>query len=249
MKKQCVKTLSTLLVALLSYSFTAVAESNDGDKSSSASEVDPWQGYNRAMFSFNMTADKYLLKPLATGYVAVTPNVVRQGVGNVFSNILEVPSAFNGVLQWKWRSAAHDTGRLLINSTLGIAGIFDVAQHMGLKDSKNEDFGQTLAAWGMKSGPYVVLPFLGPSTLRDTVALPVDWYTDPKAYIDHVPTKNSTRAVSIIDTRANLLPLEKSISGDKYLFIRDAYLQRRNFLIHDGVVQDDFGEDDSLDAE
>lgn len=210
-------------------------------------DADPWQGYNRGMFAFNLKADKYFLKPLAKAYVRLTPGFFRSGVDNVLSNVMEVPSAFNGLLQGNMSSAAHDTGRLLVNTTLGIAGLFDVAQHMGLKDSNNEDFGQTLAVWGVKSGPYMVLPFLGPSTLRDTTALPVDWYTDPKSYIDHVPTSNTVRAVSVINTRANFLPLEKSITGDKYTFIRDVYLQHREFVIKNGVVEDSFGTDENSD--
>lgn len=208
------------------------------------SAVDPWEKFNRSMFSFNMGADKYFLKPLAKTYVRLTPGFFRQGVDNALSNILEVPSALNGLLQGNFRGAAHDTGRLLINSTLGLAGLIDVAQHMGLKLTDHEDFGQTLAVWGVGSGPYVVLPLLGPSNLRDASATPVDWYTDPKTYIDHIPTKNTTRALSVVNTRANLLPLEKGISGDKYVFFREAYLQRRNFLINNGKVEDSFGEDD-----
>lgn len=211
--------------------------------------IDPWQGYNRAMFGFNTAVDKNLLKPIAKTWIRFTPSFMRQGVDNVFSNIMEVPSAFNGLLQGNLSGAGHDTGRVIVNSTLGLFGLFDVAQYMGLKDSMNEDFGQTLAVWGVESGPYIVLPFFGPSTLRDTAAMPVDWVTDPKYYIDHIPTRNTTRALSIINTRANLIPLEKSLTGDKYLFLRDAYLQRRDFLIKNGEVEDSFGSDESLDSD
>lgn len=212
---------------------------------SSDTNADPWQRYNRAVFGFNLKTDRYLLKPLAKAYVRLTPSFFRRGVANVFSNVLEIPSAVNGVLQGKFSHAAHNSGRLLINTTLGVAGLFDVAQHMGLQESDGEDFGQTLAIWGLKQGPYVVLPILGSSTLRDSVALPIDWYTDPKAYIDHVPTSNTVRAASLLNMRADYLPLEKNITGDKYVFIRDIYLQRRNFLIKDGVVEDSFGFDES----
>ncbi len=208
------------------------------------SPVDPWEKFNRSMFSFNMGADKYFLKPLAKTYVRVSPGFFRAGVDNALFNIMEIPSALNGLLQGNFRSAAHDTGRLLINSTLGLAGILDVAQHMNLKRTDHEDFGQTLAVWGVSSGPYVVLPLLGPSNLRDTTAVPVDWYTDPKTYVDHIATKNTLRAFSIVNTRANLMPLEKGISGDKYVFFREAYLQRRNFLVNNGKVEDSFGEDE-----
>ena len=207
------------------------------------SPVDPWEKFNRSMFRFNDRADKILLKPLAKAYIKLTPGFFRQGVDNTLSNVLEIPSILNGVLQGNFGGAAHDTGRLLLNSTLGLAGILDVAQYMNLKNDDHEDFGQTLAVWGVDAGPYMVLPFLGPSNLRDTTALPVDWYTDPKTYIDHIPTKNTTRAASLLNTRANIIPLEKSLTGDKYIFLREAYLQRRNFLVNNGVVEDSFGED------
>lgn len=208
------------------------------------SPVDPWEKFNRSMFSFNMGADKYLIKPLAKTYVRITPAFFRRGVDNALSNVMEIPSALNGLLQGNFRGAAHDTGRLLINSTLGLAGILDVAQYMNLKQTDHEDFGQTLAVWGVSSGPYLVLPLMGPSSLRDTTAVPVDWYTDPKTYIDHIRTKNTVRGTSILNTRANLMPLEKGITGDKYVFFREAYLQRRNFLINNGEVEDSFGEDE-----
>ncbi|HWV15187.1 MAG TPA: VacJ family lipoprotein [Cellvibrio sp.] len=220
-------------------------ESGENLEAPDSNSVDPWQGYNRAMFTFNNRVDRHLLKPLAKTYVRLTPAFFRQGVSNAFANILDVPNALNGVLQGKFSGAARDTGRVLVNTTLGLAGVLDVAQHMGLKAGDGEDFGQTLAVWGVGSGPYVVLPFIGPSTLRDSVALPVDWYTDPKAYIDYVPTANTVRGVSIINTRASYLQLEKTVSGDKYLFIRDIYLQRRNYLVNDGEVEDSFGADES----
>ncbi len=208
------------------------------------SPVDPWEKFNRSMFRFNDRADKILLKPLAKAYIKLTPGFFRQGVDNTFSNVLEIPSILNSVLQWNFGGAAHDTGRFLVNSTLGLAGILDVAQYMNLKHDDHEDFGQTLAVWGMDAGPYMILPFLGPSNLRDTTALPVDWYTDPKTYIDHIPTKNTVRAASLLNTRANIMPLEKSLTGDKYVFLREAYLQRRNFLVNNGVVEDSFGEEE-----
>ena len=208
------------------------------------SQVDPWEKFNRKMFSFNEGADKYFLKPLTTVYVHITPKFFRRGVDNALSNVMEVPSALNGVLQGNFSSAAHDTGRLLVNSTLGLAGILDVAQYMNLKRTDKEDFGQTLAVWGISSGPYVVLPLLGPSNVRDTTATPVDWYTDPKAYIEDVPTRNAVRALSILNTRESLMELEKNINGDKYVFFREAYLQHRNFVINNGKVEDSFGDDE-----
>jgi len=203
--------------------------------------IDPWQGFNRAMFSFNDTLDHWAVKPLAQGYKFVMPDPLEIGVSNIFNNIREVPNAINGVLQGDFKGAAHDTGRLLVNTTLGVAGLLDVAKYMNLPADDPEDFGQTLAVWGVGQGPYLVLPLLGPSTLRDGVGKPVDWYTTPVAYIEDVPTTNTLFALSLVDTRANLLALEGSISGDRYTFIRDVYLQRREFLINNGEVADDFG--------
>lgn len=208
------------------------------------SPVDPWEKFNRSMFRFNDGADRLFLKPLAKAYIKVTPDFFRRGVDNALSNVLEIPSALNSLLQGNLGGAAHDTGRLLVNSSLGLAGILDVAQYMNLKSTDHEDFGQTLAVWGVGAGPYMVLPFLGPSNVRDTTAIPVDWYTDPTSYIDHIATKNTVKAASLLNKRANIIPLEKSLTGDKYVFIREAYLQRRNFVVNNGVVEDSFGLDD-----
>ncbi len=209
---------------------------------------DPWEGFNRSIFSFNDTAERWVLKPVAKGYTAVTPDPVERGVSNFFSNLLELRNVLNDVLQWKWGQAGNDFGRFLVNSTLGVAGIFDVARHLDLPKSDGEDFGQTLATWGVGSGPYLVLPFLGPSTIRDTVGLPVDWAADPVSYIDHVPTRNSVRALDFIDRSTLLLEVGGLVSGDKYIFYREGYLQNRNFLINDGEIEDSFddgfGDDD-----
>jgi len=205
---------------------------------------DPWQGFNRAMFTFNDTIDRWAIKPLARSYKFVMPDPLEVGVSNIFNNVLEVPNTINGVLQGDLKGAAHDTGRLLVNTTLGIGGLLDVAKHMNLPADDPEDFGQTLAVWGVGQGPYLVLPFLGPSTVRDGIGRPIDWYTNPTTYIDHVPTENTVLAFSLLDTRASLLELEKNITGDRYVFIRDVYLQRRSFLINNGEVDDEFGAED-----
>lgn len=206
-------------------------------------ESDPLEGFNRAMFSFNEGADKVVLKPLAKGYRAVTPDPVEKGFSNVFSNLLEVRNVANDILQWKWGQAVNDTGRFLVNSTIGVVGLFDVADGMGLEKSQGEDFGQTLGAWGVGSGAYIVLPLLGPSTVRDGSMMPLNSLAHPVSHIDHVPTRNSARGTEIIINRAALLDAEKMISGDRYSFIRDAYLQRRQFLVNDGEVEDNFGDD------
>ncbi len=208
---------------------------------------DPLEGYNRAMYSFNDLADRAVIKPIAKVYDAVTPDPISQGVSNFFSNLNEITVILNDLLQFKFSQAADDTGRFLLNSTVGFAGVFDVAGYAG-HQKHNEDFGQTLGAWGVNSGAYVVLPFFGPRTMRDSVGLVADVYTDPVPYIDHVPTRNQVAATRIVDSRANLLHAEKVLDQaalDEYAFVRDAYLQRRQNLVYDGNPPE---EDDDFDV-
>lgn len=205
---------------------------------------DPWEGFNRRVFAFNDGLDRAILRPLARGYDTVTPQPVQTGVGNFFSNLGEIRTALNSLLQGKPGNAGIATGRFLINTTVGIGGLWDFATHMEITGS-DEDFGQTLGVWGVSEGPYVVLPFLGPSTVRDTAGLPLDWYTYPVTHIDDVALRNSLRVVQAIDTRAGLLELEELIRGDRYSFIRDSYLQRRRYEVSDGELDDDpFASDD-----
>ncbi|MBZ9665866.1 VacJ family lipoprotein [Pseudomonas sp. LMG 31766] len=207
--------------------------------SQAASEEDPWESFNRPIFRFNDTVDTYALKPIAQGYRAVTPQFLEDGVHNVFGNIGDVGNLANNLLQGKLHNAGVDTGRLIFNTTFGVLGFFDVAKHMGL-GKNDEDFGQTLGVWGLNSGPYLVIPLLGPSTVRDATGRVPDSFLTPYPYMDHVPTRNVTRGVQVVDTRANLLQAERLISGDKYIFIRNAYLQSREFKVKDGQVEDDF---------
>ena len=207
--------------------------------SQAASEEDPWEGFNRPIFRFNDTVDTYALKPIAQGYRAVTPQFLEDGVHNVFGNIGDVGNLANNLLQGKLHNAGVDTGRLIFNTTFGVMGFFDVAKHMGLRKN-DEDFGQTLGVWGLNSGPYLVIPLLGPSTVRDATGRVPDSFLTPYPYMDHVPTRNVTRGVQVVDTRANLLQAERLVSGDKYIFIRNAYLQSREFKVKDGQVEDDF---------
>ena len=204
-----------------------------------AAEDDPWESINRPIFTFNDTLDTYALKPLAQGYQAVTPQFLEDGIHNMFRNIGDVGNLANDILQAKPGAAGVDTARLLMNTTLGLAGFFDVGTKMGLQRN-DEDFGQTLGQWGVGSGPYVMLPLLGPSTLRDAPAKYVDSYTEPYRYMNDIPARNITMGVDVVDTRASLLSADKLIRGDKYTFIRNAYLQNREFKIKDGKVEDDF---------
>jgi phospholipid-binding lipoprotein MlaA len=204
-----------------------------------AADEDPWEGVNRAIFRFNDTLDTYALKPIAQGYEFITPQFLEDGIHNMFKNVGDVTNLANDVLQAKPAAAGVDTARLIFNTTFGLAGFFDVGTKMGLQRN-DEDFGQTLGYWGVGSGPFVMLPFFGPSTVRDAVAKYPDTYTAPYRYIDDVPVRNSLLGLNIVDTRASLLSAEKLINGDKYIFIRNAFLQNREFKVKDGKVVDDF---------
>lgn len=204
-----------------------------------AADEDPWEGANRLIFRFNDTVDTYALKPLAQGYQFITPQFVEDGIHNFFQNIGDVGNLANDVLQAKPSAAGVDTARLIFNTTFGLLGFIDVGTHMGLQRN-DEDFGQTLGHWGVPSGPFVMLPLLGPSTVRDAIAKYPDSYTGPYPYISYVPTRNEIHALDIVDTRASLLSAERLITGDKYIFIRNAYLQNREYKVKDGNVKDDF---------
>lgn len=209
--------------------------------------IDPYEDFNRSMFAFNDGVDTYFLKPVTQGYKFVMPDVAETGVSNFFSNLLEVRNIINALLQGKGEKAANSTGRFIFNSTIGLAGLFDVAGGIGLEKEDGEDFGQTLGTWGVGSGSYLVLPLLGPSTVRDGVGIPVDMYLDPANYHEQSSVRTGLTVLEVIDTRAGLLEAEKLISGDKYVFIRDAYLQRREYLVKDGKVEDNFGDNADTD--
>lgn len=197
---------------------------------------DPWEGLNRSVFAFNEGLDKAVIKPVAQGYDAVAPQPVKTGISNFFSNIGDIFIGVNNLLQGKLNDAASDTGRVMINTTVGILGLLDVASKIGI-EKHEEDFGQTLGVWGVGDGPYVVLPFFGPRTLRDTAGLVLDLKADPVPNEGHVATRNTLVVTRLIDQRAELLPAENVIEGaalDKYSYLRDAYLQRRKSLIYDG---------------
>lgn len=204
---------------------------------------DPFESFNRKVFAFNDAADHYVLKPVARGYRDVTPELVEQSIGNFFNNIGEIQSVGNDLLQAKPKDALVDAGRFLINTTVGVLGLFDVATHIGLS-RQAEDFGQTLGVWGVEAGPYVILPLMGPSTFRDGAGTAVDSYASVEGAIDPERARYYMKGLDVIDTRASLLNSEELISGDRYSFLKDAYLQRRQFLINDGALEDDFGDED-----
>jgi phospholipid-binding lipoprotein MlaA len=215
---------------------------------------DPFEGFNRAMFSVNEGID-VVVKPVAQGYDTVVPGPVKTGVGNFFGNIADVWIAINNLLQGKITESASDVGRFLVNSTMGIAGLVDVATHFGL-EKHAEDFGQTLGWWGVGEGPYLYWPIIGPRNLRDTFGFIVDISVDPILGIHEVPVRNTLYGARLIDTRASLLPADKLIEAaafDKYSYIRNAYFQMRRNAVYDGnpppIEDDEDDEDDGEDDE
>lgn len=206
-------------------------------------DPDPWEGFNRAMFTFNDTLDFYFLKPIATGYDKVMPDPLQSGVSNFFNNAGEIVTVINDLLQGKFKQAGLDSTRFVVNSTVGMFGFIDIGSRIGL-EKNDEDFGQTLGYWGVSSGPYLVLPIFGPNTVRDTAGKAPDYFVSPYNAVDHDLTRYSIRAVDVVDLRTSFLEAEKLIAGDRYSFFRDAYLQRREFQINDGKMSEDFLEED-----
>lgn len=197
---------------------------------------DPWEGFNRSMHTFNDKLDRAVLRPVARGYRAVTPDAAERGISNFFSNLGEVKTLVNDLLQLKPLKALSSTGRLLINSTIGIGGLFDVATPMGL-EKHQEDFGQTLGRWGVGTGPYLVLPFFGPSTVRDGSGLPVDAQLYPVREVDDREARYGLYALDVVSGRAELLEagdILDEAAYDRYVYMREFYLQRRRNLVHDG---------------
>ncbi len=211
---------------------------------------DPLEGLNRGIYKFNDTVDKAALKPVAGAYKAVVPSTIRTGVNNFFSNLGDVVTVINDLLQGKLSKALDDAGRVAINTTFGIGGIVDWASMDGI-EKRNEDFGQTLAYWGWKDSSYLVLPFIGPSTLRDTGGLVVDSaFFDPLGYVEGPSDRNQLLITKFIDKRSTYLPgsdLLDEAALDPYVFMRDAYMQRRENQVQDGDVQQQH--DDSAAAE
>jgi len=201
---------------------------------------DPWERFNRASFKVNDALDRGILRPTARAYVKVTPRVLRTGVSNFFDNLETVTTLVNDALQGKMRAAGQDTARLLLNSTLGLGGLLDPATQAGIAKN-DEDFGQTLGAWGVASGPYLMVPLMGPTTVRDGLARIPDTFTDPSHYLEDDSTRYAITAVEIVDLRAGLLDLDAQLaqSFDRYAFVRNAWLQRREYKVRDGNVEEE----------
>ena len=202
-----------------------------------ANPRDPWESFNRQVHGFNEGLDEAFVKPVAIAYQDVTPALLRTGVSNFFGNLSDVWSLVNNVLQLKPKESVETLARVGVNTTIGLAGVLDVATELKL-EKHSEDFGQTLGRWGVPTGPYLVLPLLGPSTLRDTAALPVNWRGNLISGVDDSTVRNSLTALQVVDLRAGLLRTGRMIDSaalDKYSFTRDAYLQRRRSLIRQYV--------------
>ena len=212
--------------------FLAACASQPGTKSDPR---DPWERMNRVTYHFNDGLDRAIVKPVARGYRKVTPRFVQAGVSNFLDNLRSPVVMVNDLLQGQFKAFASDTGRLLMNTTLGIGGLLDPASAAGL-DKNDRDFGQTLGKWGLRTGPYLVIPFLGPSDVRDAVGRVGDVYSDPRHYIRSNWVSYGLWAVGAVDTRARLLDVEGALAGayDPYAFIRTAYLQHREYKVHGG---------------
>ena len=207
------------------------------------SEIDPFQNLNEKTHNLNQGLDESIATPIAKVYRKVTPDFVEVGVTNFTDNIEDINIALNNLLQAKIKDGLSDILRFTINSTIGLLGFFDVASSMGFQ-KHSEDFGQTLAVWGVSDGPYIVLPILGPSSLRDTLARIPEAFMTPLLLIDHDRTGYELTAIDLLDKRARYLGLESIVVGDEYLFYRDAYFQSREFDINDGVIEDNFDDFD-----
>jgi phospholipid-binding lipoprotein MlaA len=209
----------------------------------SSEEVsDPFEDINRLTFEINETLDEVIARPTANFY-SKFPTPIKKGVTNLFDNLEEINTSVNQALQGKPLTALNDISRFVINSTIGIAGIFDVATAMGLKRHE-EDFGQTLAVWGVPAGPYVMLPVLGPHTLRDLLGRPVSSFLSVTFHMTESDVNFGLNMIDALETRERLLEVESLLSGDKYYFVRDSYIQYLDYEIKDGInVQDDFADD------
>jgi phospholipid-binding lipoprotein MlaA len=204
--------------------------------------TDPLESFNRSMFTFNDSMDKAVLAPVARGYNWITPRFLRLGIRNFFANLYDLNGVVNAMLQVRLPEMAQNGGRFLVNSTVGMLGFVDVASEMGIAPYRT-DFGHTLSIWGVGAGPYVMVPFFGPRTVRSAVGTAFDTVASLQWQMD-TTSRNALFALEIIDNRASLVGAEGLITGDRYIFVRDAYLQQRQYFINGGVVEDTFSDFD-----
>ena len=225
--------MTKVLIVILSLSYFSFLQS----------EIDPFKDLNEKTHNLNQGLDESIATPIAKVYRKITPDFVEVGVTNFTDNIEDINIALNNLLQAKIKDGLSDILRFTINSTIGLAGFFDIASSIGFQ-KHSEDFGQTLAVWGVSDGPYIVLPILGPSSLRDTLARIPETFMTPLLLVDHDRTGYELTAIDLLDKRARYLGLESIVVGDEYLFYRDAYFQSREFDINDGLIEDDFDDFD-----
>jgi phospholipid-binding lipoprotein MlaA len=221
---------------------------DDGGAPTVRAEYDPFEPLNRSMYAINDVFDRYTLRPIARGYKAVMPEFARRGVTNFSRNLATPRSALNNFLQGKPGPGFTDLGRFLLNSTFGIAGLFDIATEEGIPEY-DEDFGQTLAVWGLPEGPYLFIPILGPNTLLDAVSIPVDIYSDLLIHYDNSSVRDKIYGLRVIDLRMRLLTADALLedSKDPYLTLRESYLQNRRFQVYDGNPPSTEEEEDLFD--
>jgi phospholipid-binding lipoprotein MlaA len=233
-----------LLLALLALACLAGCATTQSAKRDAR---DPFERVNRKTYAFNNAVDRAVLRPVARGYHRATPDIIEKGVSNFFDNLETPRTLINDLLQGKLKASLQDTGRFVLNTTLGIGGLFDPASDAGLP-KHDEDFGQTLGRWGVGPGPYIVLPLLGPSDLRDGIGRVPDTFSHPLTYIEEDNVRYGSYAVRAIDARVRLLSLDDTLKQayDPYAFIRNAYLQRREYLVTDGNVTEDPFEGEEL---
>jgi len=204
---------------------------------------DPWESFNRQVYTFNITLDRWILKPAAQGYRYIIPGVVDKAMTNFFHNFADVPHLANTILQLKGRESAITISRIVFNTTWGIGGLIDIASAWDLPVQK-EDFGQTLNYYGLPEGNYLMLPIFGPSTVSEAIGRIPDAFFEPVSFLFHSPENYVLPIAEVVDTRADLIPAEGLLTGDKYAVLRNLYLQHRDYLIYDGEVEDSFLEDD-----
>lgn len=238
MSTQYWRATATLLLAAILQS--ACATQQPAAAPEDRSPADPWEPLNRRIHAFNMNVDRFTFKPLARGYEALFPDPMRRGINNFSRNLVTPLFIINNLLQGKFDRSLSETGRFLANSTWGVLGFVDVGRDLGL-ETYREDFGETLAVWGVPDGPYVVVPILGPRTLRDATMIPLNFAADAGYWIEDDATRWSLYLVRAVDARAELFAAETLLEGslDRYLTLRESYLQRRRFLIRDGEVPED----------
>ncbi|MEE4279673.1 MAG: VacJ family lipoprotein [Halieaceae bacterium] len=210
--------------------------------------TDPLEPINRPIFVLNNTFDRFVLRPVSQGYDYLMPDPAQRSVSNFFANLYDVTSGLNAVLQWRWDGAMQNGGRVLVNSTVGVVGLFDVASKFNM-ESYRTDFGQTLALWGVPDGPYLMLPLFGPKTVRSGIGTLVDTFTlSVPPQLPDRSLRNAIWLTELVHVRARLLGTDELITGDRYIFMRDAYLQQRSLLVNDGKVIDEFSDfEDSWD--